>query len=153
MVLSHLSHCPMHTTMLRPGVSTPPPPTSRPYLDAVDRNGRGQARYELTSFFATPGALSGFVADIAGHFASKLPTVDAVVGLDALGFVVAGALGQKIQKPVILARKAGKVAMPPEDVVKTGSYADYMAVKAGAAEKELEMRRDLLRQGMKVIIV
>lgn len=98
--------------------------------------------------------MSGFVADLAAHFSAKLPTVDAVVGLDALGFVLAGALGEKIQKPVILARKGGKIAMPRDEVASSAAYDDYTVKKGFAGEgKVLEFRKDLLRKGMKVIIV
>lgn len=134
----------------RHGVS-PPPLTTRAYLHAVDRTSRGLGRYELTSFFATPGALSSFVADLATHFAPKLPFVDAVVGLDALGFVVAGALAERVGKPVILSRKGGKLALPAEEVVSSGAFADYSVVEKG--EKSMEIRRDLLREGMGVLVV
>lgn len=133
------------------GSTSPPPPPSRPYLHAIDRTDRHLGRYELTSFFAAPSALSSFVSDLVAHFAPKLPAIDAIVGLDALGFVVAGALAERLGKPVILARKGGKLPLSEGEVVSSGRFADYSVEKRG--EKSLEIRRDLLRPGMGVLVV
>jgi adenine/guanine phosphoribosyltransferase-like PRPP-binding protein len=124
---------------------------ARPYLLSIDRTPRGLGRYELTSFFATPNALSSFTSDTISHFSTHLPSLNAVVGLDALGFVAAASLGERLGLPIILARKRGKIALYDEDVVRTKEFRDYSVEKQGA--KGLEIRRDLLKKGMKVIVV
>ena len=155
----------------------------RPYLDAIDRSNRGLGRYELTTFFAQPDALSSFARDAAAHFPGH---VDAVVGLDAMGFVVAGAVGMVMGRPVICMRKKGKIALracpnplhsteglptPPPSAtehgaasksggsrgceggckISTDDFLDYAAAREGT--KGLEVRRDLLKPGMRVIAV
>ena len=134
-------------------VYLPPPEiiSARPYLLAIDRAARGLGRYELTSFFATPNAVSSFVTDIISHFQSKIAQLDAVVGIDALGFPVAGALGDRLGVPIILARKKGKLALQAEDMVRTDAFEDYSVTREGV--KGLEIRKDLLRSGMKVIVL
>jgi adenine/guanine phosphoribosyltransferase-like PRPP-binding protein len=124
---------------------------ARPYLLSIDRTARGLGRYELTSFFATPHALSSFLTDLVSHFQPSLLSLDAIVGLDALGFVIAGALGQKLNLPVILARKVGKIALREDDVVRSGGIQDYSVQTQGV--KGLEIRKDLLKKGMKVLVV
>jgi adenine/guanine phosphoribosyltransferase-like PRPP-binding protein len=132
-----------------------PPPeilSARPYLLDIDRTSRGLGRYELTSFFARPGNISSFIRDVISHFdlAGKLP-IDAVVGIDALGFPLAGALAMQLGVGCVLARKRGKIALPPEEVLQTEGFRDYSAGRQG--EKGLEIRRDLVREGMRVIVV
>lgn len=131
--------------------TTPPDPAHRPYLAAIDRTDRQKGRYELTSFFASPGALDALLCDIVGHFSGKLPRVDAIVGLDALGFVLAGGLAALTGKPAILARKGGKLPLAEGDKASTGAFGDYAVGREG--EKALEIRRDLVRKGMRVIVV
>ena len=125
--------------------------SARPYLLAIDRAPRGLGRFELTSFFATRNAVSSFVTDIIDHFQNKISQLDAVVGIDALGFPVAGALGDRLGVPIILARKKGKLALRAEDVVSTDEFEDYSVASQGG--KGLEIRKDLLRSGMKVIVL
>ncbi|KAL1407534.1 hypothetical protein Q8F55_006967 [Vanrija albida] len=132
-------------------MSTPPPPAHRPYLQAVDRTDRSKGRYELTSFFATPGALDGLLCDMVGHFSGQLPRVDAIVGLDALGFVLAGGLAALTGKPAILLRKGGKLALSGPELASSGTFDDYAAAREGG--KALEVRRDLVRRGMRLIVV
>ena len=134
---------------------------ARPYLAAIDRTVRpGCPRYELSTFFATPSALRGFAQDILDHFADEIESLDAFIGLDALGFIVAGALGGMTGKPMIPARKGGKLALPEDGILRTSHISDYLedeskGIKRTAVKKEkmLEVRRDLIKPGMKVIVV
>jgi adenine phosphoribosyltransferase len=124
--------------------------SARPYLLSIDRTARGLGRYELTSFFADPSSLPKFVSDVCAHFTAKLP-VDAIVGLDALGFPLAGAMALRLGVGCLLARKRGKLALPTEEIAVTDGIRDYSVERAG--EKGLEIRKDLLRRGMRVIVV
>ncbi|RSH95061.1 hypothetical protein EHS25_000147 [Saitozyma podzolica] len=124
--------------------------SARPYLLSIDRTNRGMGRYELTSFFADPSSLPNFVSDVCAHFAAKLP-VDAIVGLDALGFPLAGAMALRLGVGCVLARKRGKLALPKEEIAATDGIRDYSVERAGV--KGLEIRKDLLRTGMRVIVV
>lgn len=110
------------------------------YLSAVDRIPRGLGRSDLSPFFASPTAFPAFIADIVDHFSSK--EFDAIVALDAVGFVVAGALAAKLGKPLLLARKEGKLPLREEEKAVTEELVDY-SKKA----KRFEIRRDLLTPG------
>lgn len=136
---------------------------ARPYLRAIDRTSRGLGRYDLTSFYAAPDALGLWVDDIAAYFSRPRSRqdngtdphpsepVDAIVGLDALGFPPAGALAYKLGVPLILARKRGKVPLPEDELYRTEDFEDYSVDRQG--KKGLEIRRDLLKEGMRVIVV
>lgn len=120
-------------------------------MNAIDRTCRpGVAKYDLSSFYASPGAMEGFVNDCIKHFDHVLPNIDAIVGLDALGFPMAGAVGYAARKPVILARKAGKLALTADEVLNSERIG---IAQLGAEPKPLEIRKDLLRPGMKVLVV
>lgn len=79
------------------------------------------------------------------YFHDRLPSIDAVVGLDALGLPPAAGLAVLADKPLIVMRKEGKLALKEHELVRT------QPVKKGA--KVLEVRRDLLKPGMRVIVV
>ena len=135
-----------------PSSSTTTP--DRPYLSAIDRTRRdGHVRYELTSFFARPGALQAFVKDTIDFFQAEMESLDAWVGLDALGFLVSGGLSAVTGKPVIPARKGGKLALPESDILRTGHISDYLKLDEKVMAKTLEVRKDLIKPGMKVIVV
>ncbi|ORX35306.1 hypothetical protein BD324DRAFT_632273 [Kockovaella imperatae] len=132
---------------------------ARPYLASIDRTIRdGFPRYELSSFFAIPGALKAFSNDIISYFTGDIGTLDGWVGLDALGFIVAGSLAGITGKSMIPARKGGKLALPPDEILRTGPVNDYLdayAERAGATKsvKTLEFRRDLIKPGARLIVV
>ena len=140
---------------------------ARPYLAAVDRTVRlpAIAKFELTSFFAQPNALQQFSADVIKFFGAGSAKedgsnpVDAWIGLDALGLIVGGALSGMSGLPMISARKEGKLSVPQDNVVRTkltrtflmGTKDEYEVAEMG--DKKLEIRKDLLTKGMKVVVV
>lgn len=115
-----------------------------PYLQAVDRQPRGLGRSDLSPFFASPTAFPSFISDIVDHFASK--DFDSIVALDAVGFVVAGALAAKVGKPVVLCRKEGKLPLHEEEIARTEELVDY-----SKKTKRFEIRKDLLTPGKSLI--
>lgn len=135
----------MSTSLIAPDILS-----ARPYLLTIDRTSRNLGRFELTSFFASLGSLPAFIADILQHFRPKLRRLDAIVGLDALGFPLAGALGDRLGLPVILARKKGKLALTDGEKLVVG-FEDYSVEREGV--KGLEIRKDLLKDGMRVIVL
>ena len=68
---------------------------------------------------------------------------EAFVGIDARGFIFASALSQKMNKPMIMARKAGKL---PGDVVAQVYSLEY-------GEATVEMHSDALDEVKKVLVI
>lgn len=68
---------------------------------------------------------------------------DKIIGVEARGFGIAGALSYKHQKGYAMARKAGKL---PHDVVSTTYDLEY-----GSAT--LEIHRDSLQPGERVVVI
>lgn len=111
-------------------------------------------KYELTSFYASntsdpeassTSALSCFVRDMYAYFYDRLPDIDAVVGLDALGLPPAAGLAVLADKPLIVIRKAGKLALEAHELARSEPL--YRG------DQVLEVRRDLVPPGIKVLVV
>ena len=69
--------------------------------------------------------------------------VDAVVGLDARGFIFGTSLADRLKLPFVMVRKRGKL---PGDVVSVKYGLEY-------GTDEIEMQRDALPAGSRVLIV
>ncbi len=69
--------------------------------------------------------------------------VDAIVGIDARGFVFGGALAHELGLPFVMARKKGKL---PGDTICQTYGLEY-------GEATLEIHRDAVRPGQKVLII
>lgn len=93
---------------------------------------------DLTPVFAHPIAWDSLVTAL-----SEGLDCDAVAGIDARGFLLAGAVAHKRGLPVVLLRKAGKL---PPPVLREEYELEY-----GVAA--LEVRADLLASGSRVLIV
>jgi adenine phosphoribosyltransferase len=70
--------------------------------------------------------------------------IDLVAGIDALGFVLGGALAFHLGKGFLAVRKAGKLPGP----ARRASFVDYTG-----QEKGLELRPGLVRAGVRVLVV
>ncbi|GLY84359.1 adenine phosphoribosyltransferase [Actinoallomurus iriomotensis] len=100
----------------------------------------GIAFLDLCPVFSQPallGALAGAMSDaFAGAF-------DRVLAIEARGFVVGTAVACHAGRPLVLARKSGKLPGPVDSVRYDLEY--------GSAE--LQVQRDVLRPGERVIVV
>ncbi len=96
---------------------------------------------DITPVCADPGAFRDFVDLMADTFRPQKP--DAIVAIDARGFVFGGALAYALGIGVILVRKKGK--LPAHTI-----SADY-DLEYGSAT--LEMHADALKPGARVVIV
>lgn len=89
----------------------------RAYLDLVDDE-TGGPRSDVTPLFADAQAFANLIDDLA----AQLPTTgyDLVVGIDALGFVLGGALAIRAGKGCVPIRKGGKLpgAVDSIDVIR-----------------------------------
>lgn len=112
----------------------------KPYLDRIDRNTTG--RCDVTPLFSHHADFNALVDDLAASVA-KTP-VDLVAGIDALGFILGTAIAQKLEVGILTIRKGGKLPVEVDRV----EFRDYTGL-----DKQLEIRRDILSQGTRVLIV
>jgi len=111
------------------------------YLRRIDTNTAGN-RNDVTPLFADRDGFKLLVEDLAQPF--MCADIDAVVAIDALGFILGTAIAEHLGVGLVSARKGGKLPVPTERV----EFVDY-----SEARKALEMRRDALRPGMNVLVV
>lgn len=95
---------------------------------------------DITTLLADPVSFQRAIDLMAiRHFGEK---IDAVVGIEARGFVMGAAMAYKLGTGVILVRKPGKL---PSKTVSVSYDLEYGSDK-------LEMHADALKPGMRVII-
>ncbi|MFT2816600.1 adenine phosphoribosyltransferase [Leifsonia sp. A12D58] len=95
---------------------------------------------DLNPVFANAAAFTSIIDALAAEFAG---TFDAVAGIEARGFLLAGALGYASDVPVLAVRKGGKL---PGTVL-----AEEYALEYGTARLELEVGQ--LPEGSRVLIL
>jgi adenine phosphoribosyltransferase len=111
------------------------------YLSLIDTETQGP-RYDVTPLFADSRAFAALLDD----FVALLHEVDfdVVAGVDALGFILGAALALRTQKGFVPVRKGGKLPVPVDMV----EFVDY-----SGESKALELRRDAIASGTRVLIV
>lgn len=109
-------------------------------LDLIDTQTEG--RYDVTPLFARPEMYNKVLASL--EQALKGLDIERVLGIDALGFILGASLSHVLQRGFVPIRKANKL---PGLTLKQDCI-DY----SGQA-KTLEIRKDALTAGMRVIIV
>ncbi|MFU8945832.1 adenine phosphoribosyltransferase [Mycetocola zhadangensis] len=95
---------------------------------------------DLTPVFADADAFTAVIDDLAARFSGRF---DAVVGVEARGFLLAAAIAYAKHVPLVAVRKAGKL---PGEVL-----AENYALEYGTAT--LEIRPGQLAPGSRVLIV
>ncbi|MBX3227176.1 MAG: adenine phosphoribosyltransferase [Labilithrix sp.] len=96
---------------------------------------------DITPLLADPRAFHIVLDSLAERFIGA--HVDAVVGVEARGFIFGGALAARLNASFVPARKPGKL---PAVVDKVAYATEYSTA-------ELEMHKDSLRPGTRAIIV
>jgi adenine phosphoribosyltransferase len=96
----------------------------------------------VTPVFAQPEAFESLLDDLGGLLAGTEFTT--IVAVDALGFVLGTALAVRGHKRLVPARKGGK--LPVQSY--TATFVDYTG-----ETKSLEIRRDALNAGTRVLVV
>ena len=109
------------------------------YEQYIDKETTG--RYDVTPLFSDATAFSSLIDDLGKPFSD----FDKVAGLDALGFIIGGALAQKEKVGFIPIRKGGK--LPGKEVLRT-SFVDYTG-----KEKSFELNKKTIKKGEKVLLV
>lgn len=97
--------------------------------------------YDVTAIMRDPSLFHKVTSAFADRYREQ--AFDAVVGIDARGFVFGAALAYELQKPFIPVRKPGK--LPPE------VERIYYVLEYG--EGELEIRKDAVDSGDTVLVI
>lgn len=113
----------------------------RTYLDLIDDQ-TGGPRSDVTPLFADARAFATLIDDVAAHFAPM--AYDLVVGIDALGFILGGALAIRAGKGFVPIRKGGKLPVAVDSI----NVIDYTR-----QTKTLELRRGAIVPGTRVLLV
>jgi len=111
------------------------------YLRWIDTNTIGN-RNDVTPLFAQHAEFNELVDDLVACIAGT--TVDLVACIDALGFILGTAIAQKLGVGILTVRKGGKLPVETDRM----EFRDYTG-----QDKQLEIRRDVLSQGSRVLIV
>ncbi|KAL9974922.1 hypothetical protein ACROYT_G012026 [Oculina patagonica] len=80
---------------------------------------------------------------LTDHLRKNFPKIDAIVGLDARGFLFGPLLSMSLNVPFLLVRKSGKL---PGPTVKVSSTKEY-------GKDVLEMQADAIEKGQKVVVL
>lgn len=110
------------------------------YINKKTRN-----RYDATPIFANPKVFSNLVTDLTRPFRNV--KLDKIVGLDALGFILGGAISERLKVGFVPVRKGGKLPGVKGSVIKTSTI-DYTKKK-----KTFEMNKGSIKRGDRVLIV
>jgi adenine phosphoribosyltransferase len=111
------------------------------YLDLIDTTATG-GRYDVTPLFGNYQAFSALLDDLL-ELCREIE-YDAVVGIDALGFILGSAIAVRAEKPFVPIRKGGKLPVEAH----LASFIDYTG-----KEKSLEIRPDALTSQNRVLLV
>ena len=102
-----------------------------------------KGRSDIGPLLANPKAFNNMIKDLIKPFNN----FDKIAAIDALGFILGGAMAFKAKKPLILIRKEGKLPNLDKEVVKS-SFIDYTKTT-----KSFEITRNSINKGDKVLIV
>ncbi|MBT6402140.1 adenine phosphoribosyltransferase [Candidatus Woesearchaeota archaeon] len=105
-----------------------------------------KGRYDVTPIFENHKVFSNLLNDLIEPF--KNSNFDKIAGLDALGFVIGGALAQKKNVGFVCIRKSGKLPGINDTVLKTSSFMDYTKTS-----KSFEINKSAIKKGDKILIV
>ncbi|XP_026992815.1 adenine phosphoribosyltransferase [Tachysurus fulvidraco] len=114
------------------------------YLSLMAPNTKGPhfAWLDPSRLYCNSQALSDCVTDLLKPFQNDL--IDLVAGIDAMGFILGTAVATTLGKGFLAIRKAGHLCVETQ----TQEYTDYTR-----KEKLLEVRADVLKPGLRVLIV
>jgi adenine phosphoribosyltransferase len=109
--------------------------------DIPDFPSKGIVFKDITPLLADPRAFHIILDSIAERFIGA--HVDAIVGVEARGFIFGGALAARLNASFVPARKPGKLPASVDKVAYTTEY----------STAELEMHKDSIKEGARVVVV
>jgi adenine phosphoribosyltransferase len=113
------------------------------YLELISE--RNVGRYDVPALFEKQAVLESVVADLAAPFRDE--SLDAVAGLDALGFVLGTGVALELGVGFLPIRKGGKLSVPDADVHRR-DLTDYTG-----EEKTLEVDGQRVTSGHRIALV
>ncbi len=102
-------------------------------------------KYDVTPLFNHPEAFSNLINDIEKLFNNC--KFDVITGLDAVGFIIGGALAHKLKIRFVPVRKEGRLPGYKESLIRE-SFIDYSQNK-----KAFEMNKGEIKKEDQVLIV
>lgn len=102
----------------------------------------GIAFKDLQSILMRPELTQGLLFESMSLFRVNDLQIDAILGFDARGFILGGALSVLLEVPLILARKEGKL---PGELVVVSFEKEY-------GTDTLSIQKGLIKPGMKVLV-
>ena len=105
-----------------------------------------KGRYDITPIFENPEVFSNLLNDLIEPFKDK--NFDKIAGIEALGFVIGGALAQNMNKGFICIRKGDKLPGINDSVLKTSPFVDYTGTS-----KSLEINKSSVKNKDKILLV
>lgn len=102
-------------------------------------------KYDVTTIFEDNEAFKNLIIDLIEPFLND--DFNTVAGLESIGLIIGGAVALHMNKKFVAIRKGGKIPVSEEYKFKS-SFVDYSGDK-----KELEIRKDSISKGDKVLIV
>jgi len=96
---------------------------------------------DITTLLAHPGAYRETIDQLAAPYLDA--RIDRVVGIEARGFILGGALADRLDAGFVPVRKRGKL---PHDTLRVAYALEY-------GTDEIEIHRDALTQGARVLLV
>lgn len=109
-------------------------------------NKRTEGRYDITPIFEDPEVFSNLLSDLVEPFKDLI--FDKIAGLDALGFVIGGALAQKVNKGFVYVRKQGKLPGIENTVLTSSLFIDYTNTS-----KAVQINKSSITKGTKVLLI
>jgi adenine phosphoribosyltransferase len=113
------------------------------YYDNFIRKTKG--RSDLIPLFENNSAFSNLLKDLIKPF--NKTEFNKILGLESLGFIIAGALSQKTKKDLIIMRKRDKIPGLKKDILIT-NFIDYTNKNKG-----FEINKNSIEKNDKVLIV
>jgi adenine phosphoribosyltransferase len=113
------------------------------YDKCINKNTKG--RCDVTPVFEDPKVFSNLIDDLVKPF--KDVKFNKIVGLDALGFIIGGALSNRLKIGFVPVRKGGKLPGINDSVLRD-EFVDYTK-----KSKSFEINKFAIKKGDKVLIV
>jgi adenine phosphoribosyltransferase len=109
--------------------------------EVPDFPGPGILFKDITPLLKDPGAFRYVIDFFGGHYADR--PIDAVVGVEARGFLFAAPLALRLERPLVPVRKEGKLPFETHGVKYALEYGDEV----------MEVHADAIAPGCRVLIV
>lgn len=108
-------------------------------------NTKTNRRCDVTPLFENPIVFNNLIKDLVKPF--KKVSFNKIVAIDALGFILGGAIAIKLKKSLVIIRKEGKLPNLKEDLVNI-SFKDYTN-----KYKSFEMIKNSIKSEDKILLV